>query len=110
MHGRPTASIDQLLRTAITSKRLIQFDYEDYLRIAEPHDYGEIGGEKQLLIYQIGGESRSGRIPDWRLMRIASMKHLRILNKTFAGGRAIPSGKHKKWDELIVRVKGRGAN
>jgi hypothetical protein len=59
---------------------------------------------KQLLIYQIGGESRSGKIPDWRLMRVAAMKRVRILNKEFAGGRAIPSGKHKKWDQLIARV------
>jgi hypothetical protein len=103
-HRRHASSIDQLLRTAIASKRLIQFDYDDYLRIAEPHDYGTIGGMKQLLIYQIGGESRSGKIPDWRLMRVAAMKRVRILNKEFAGGRAIPSGKHKKWDQLIARV------
>lgn len=104
-HSRRGSSIDQLLRTAITSKRLIQFDYDDYLRIAEPHDYGTIGGEKQLLICQIGGESRSGKIPDWRLVRVAAMKGVRILNKGFAGGWAIPSDKHKKWDSLFIRVK-----
>lgn len=107
--GRHAPSIDQLLHRAIASKRLIQFDYENYLRIAEPHDYGAIGGERQLLVYQIGGESRSGKIPDWRLMRVSAMKRVRILNKEFAGGRSIPSGKHKKWDQLIARVEGSGA-
>lgn len=107
--GRHAPSIDQLLHRAIASKRLIQFDYENYLRIAEPHDYGAIGGERQLLVYQIGGESRSGKIPDWRLMRVSAMKWVRILNKEFAGGRSIPSGKHKKWDQLIARVEGSGA-
>lgn len=104
MHSRAASSIDKLLRTAITLKRLIQFDYEDYLRIAEPHDYGEIGGDKQLLVYQIGGQSRSGTIPNWRLVRVAAMKRVRILNKRFAGARSIPSGKHKKWDRLFIRV------
>lgn len=103
--GRRTASIDQLLRTAIASKRLIQFDYEDYPRVAEPHDYGVISGEKQLLVYQIGGESRSGKLPDWRLVRVAAMKRVRILSKTFPGGRSIPSGKHKKWDQVLARVE-----
>ena len=104
VHDRPPSSKDQLLRTAIASKRLIQFDYEDYPRIAEPHDYGIIGEEKQLLVYQIGGESRSGQIPNWRLVRVAAMNRVRMLNKKFAGGRSIPSGEHKKWDELFIRV------
>jgi hypothetical protein len=98
------SSVDHVLREAIASKRLIQFDYEDYPRIAEPHDYGVISGEKQLLVYQIGGESRSGNLPDWRLVRVAAMKRVRILSKTFPGGRSIPSGKHKKWDLLLARV------
>lgn len=107
-HSSPALSSDQLLRTAIASRRLIQFDYENYLRIAEPHDYGVIGGEKQLLIYQIDGESRSGTIPNWRLVRVAAMNRVQILSKEFAGGRSIPSGKHKKWDQLIARVEGPG--
>jgi hypothetical protein len=99
-----SSSIHRLLRTAIASKRIIQFDYDNYPRIAEPHDYGTIGGEKQLLIYQIGGESRSGKIPNWRMVRVAAMKRVRMLSKAFAGGRAIPSGRHKRWDQLFARV------
>ena len=106
-HWRPVSSMDGLLRRAIACRRLIQFEYEDYLRIAEPHDYGVIGGEQQLLIYQIGGESRSGKLPDWRLVRVTAMKRVRILSKEFAGGRSAPSGRHKKWDRLLARVKER---
>ena len=105
-HWPPSSPMDRLLRRAIASRRLIQFEYEEYLRIAEPHDYGAIGGEQQLLVYQIGGESRSGKLPDWRLMRVAAMKKPRILRNGFAGGRSVPSGRHKKWDRLLARVKG----
>jgi hypothetical protein len=105
---RSTSSVDQVVREAIAAKRLIQFEYEGYLRIAEPHDYGVIGGEHQLLVYQIGGQSRSGTIPNWRLVRVTAMKEVRMLSKEFAGGRSIPSGRHKKWDQLIARVQGQG--
>ena len=106
-HGVDAQAGDARLRFAITNRRLIQFRYDGNLRLAEPHDYGTIGGEKQLLIYQISGESRSVKIPDWRLVRVAAMKRARVLDKEFAGGRTIPSGNHKKWDQLIARVKGR---
>lgn len=36
------------------------------MRIAEPHDYGIRDGVAQLLVFQVGGESRSGTLPNWR--------------------------------------------
>lgn len=94
---------DQLV-SAIERRRLIRFTYHALPRVTEPHDYGVIHGVEQLLVYQVGGESRSKKLPDWRLIRIAEIKHLRILNREFPGGRLVPSGKHKKWDQLFARV------
>lgn len=94
---------DQLL-SAIERRRLIRFEYHELPRVAEPHDYGIINGVEQLLVYQVGGESRSKKLPDWRLVRVAEIKQLRILDKRFPGGRPVPSGKHKKWDPIFARV------
>jgi len=94
---------DQLL-SAIGRRRLIRFEYHKLPRVAEPHDYGVINGVEQLLVYQVGGESRSKKLPDWRLVRVAEVKQLRILDKRFPGGRPVPSGKHKKWDLILARV------
>ena len=61
--GESKRSIDQLLREAIRSKRLIEFEYDGLRRVAEPHDYGVQNGIMKLLVYQVRGDSKSGRLP-----------------------------------------------
>jgi hypothetical protein len=97
-------SVHDRLCFAIKNKRLIQFEYRDCRRIAEPHDYGMFNGIEQVLVYQLRGETKSKRLPDWRFIRVAGMKRLKVLEDTFPGGRAVPSAQHKKWDELFIRV------
>jgi hypothetical protein len=104
LHASRLTSIDELLRFAIKNKRLIEFEYQRRLRLAEPHDYGILNGASKLLIYQVRGESMTEGIPDWRMVLVADIRRLRVLKETFPGGRAVPSGKHKKWDQLFIRV------
>ena len=99
----PTTSIDELLRTAIEQKRLIQVSYKNKTRIIEPHDYGVHNGSIKLLGYQVGGSS-SGRLPNWRWMEANSISDIHLLKRTFRGGRPSPSDKHHKWDQLFKRV------
>ena len=96
-------SIDELLRTAIDRKRLIWVSYRDKARIVEPHDYGVHKGSIKLLGYQVGGSS-SGRLPNWRWMEVASISDIRLLKRTFPGGRPSASNKHHQWDQLFKRV------
>jgi len=104
MTSKPRLPVQRLLRSAIRARRLIAFTYHDLPRIAEPHDYGVLNGIEHLLVYQVAGESRSRKLPDWRLIRVAEMKRLKLLDRTFPGGRPVPSGKHKHWDHLFLRV------
>ena len=101
---RQPGSVHDLLCFAIDNKRLVEFQYKGLLRIAEPHDYGIIDGVGKLLVYQLGGESRSGSLPDWRTPKVADIRGLQVLEETFPGGRSVPSGKHKKWEKLFKRV------
>jgi len=96
-------STDELLRTAITQRRQIRFWYDGKERIAEPHDYGIQNGRPRLLAYQIAGQSNSGRLPAWRLVDVAGMTRLEILDRKFSGGR-LASGRRHKWEQLFVRV------
>ena len=96
--------IHQQLCSAIKRKRLIEFIYQNLRRVAEPHDYGILNGTEHLLVYQVAGQSRSMKLPDWRLVRITEIKQLKVLDKEFSGGRPVPSSKHKKWDQLFIRV------
>jgi hypothetical protein len=96
---------ERLLRFAITHRRLIRFKLGGPHRIAEPHDYGIRNGVPQLLAYQVGGESRSGRLPNWRWILLELVTELEVLEETFAGGRGGSARNHSHWDELFLRVE-----
>ena len=102
--GQSMRLVDQLLRGAIRNKRLIEFEYQQLKRMAEPHDYGIQNGIKKVLVYQVSGGSKSGRLPDWRLIAIASMERVRVLDERFHGSRAKDVYEHKKWDQVFARV------
>ena len=52
--------MDDELRRAIGSKRLIRVTYKSRTRVAEPHDYGLLNGTVKLLVYQVSGANRTG--------------------------------------------------
>lgn len=79
------------------------FQYQGCQRTAEPHDYGIVEGTRKLLIYQIRGESKT-KSKGWKLIKENEIRQLQVLEETFPGGRAVPTGKHKKWDQLFIRV------
>lgn len=96
--------MDAWIRQAIAEKKLVEFQYQGYARIAEPHVYGRHGGVEQLLVYQVRGGSKSGRLPDWRRVDLPEVSGLNILDETFPGRRANPSGEHSPWDETFAIV------
>jgi hypothetical protein len=99
-----SASVHDLLFFAVKNKRLISFTYQGYLRVAEPHDYGMLNKVRALLVYQVRGESKTGGVPGWKHIRESGIRGLQILDEPFPGGRAVPSGQHKKWDKVFIRV------
>src|SRR5688500_19022904 len=98
------AETNRLVRQAIRERRLVRFELHGLVRIAEPHDYGVKNNTPQLLVYQVGGASRSGRLPNWRRINLLEVSGLTILDQRFGGGRSTPTGKHSEWDELLMRV------
>ena len=98
-----TAKHTRLIQ-AITERKLITFQYQGKSRLAEPHDYGILRGARRLLSYQLGGESMTGGLPDWRLVEVGEMAKLEITDRKFVGNRSAPMGQHYKWDLLFARV------
>jgi hypothetical protein len=77
-----------MIRNAIANKEVIEFTYHGYPRIAEPHVYGIKNGKRQILVYQIGGSTSSGKIPDWRRINLDEISGLRVVKKQkFSGPR-----------------------
>ncbi len=97
--------MNQQIVKAIREKKVIEFDYQGYHRVAEPHVYGQNHGVDQLLVFQIGGGSSSGNLPDWRRVDIHEMTNLLITEKTFHGARPNVSGKHSTWDSTYEIVR-----
>jgi hypothetical protein len=96
---------DALIRFAIANRRLIRFTMHGRVRIAEPHDYGIRDEVPQLLVYQVGGESNSGKLPNWRWVLLPKASSFELLEETFSGGRIAPSGQHSRWQRLFARVE-----
>lgn len=99
-------ALNQVLTRAIRTKHLLRFLYKNRERIVEPHDYGIQHGVARLLSWQVGGQS-SGRLPGWRWFDVSDMQDIEMLDKRFAGNRDFPSGKHRRWDEIFIRVEPR---
>ena len=97
-------SVDFVLRTAIRDRRLITFTLHGYERRAEPHDYGVINRVPKLFFYQVGGQSRSGRPVGWRWAVLDEIQDLQVLDETFRGDRAVPSGRHVHWEALYATI------
>ena len=99
-------SLDEQLRSAIASRHLIQFRYDDRLRVAEPQDYGVQKGATKLLVYQLwepGGKRRNG-VRGWRLLEVSKISGCVILPRTFRGTRVEARQRHYQWDVLYARV------
>jgi hypothetical protein len=78
--------IDEVLRTAIVQKHLIELVYKGRRRMIEPHDYGVHKGSVKLLGYQLAGAS-SGPLPNWRWFEIDLITDIGLLDRGFRGGR-----------------------
>ena len=98
-----TSACDASLRFAIANKRLILFLYNTKWRVAEPHDYGVKAGAPKLLVYQVRGESTTV-VRGWKLLDVAKMHQLAILDESFRGTRVKPEQHHMRWDEVFERV------
>ena len=93
---------DRHIRFAIANRRLIQFTYGSTSRLAEPHDYGIQRGVVRLLVYQQRATPFSR---GWRLLEVAKITELEVLDVTFAGSRRDPHSHHFTWDALFARVE-----
>jgi hypothetical protein len=100
---RASGPIDKLLRDAIAQKRRLILWYDGFLRDVEPHDYGLKDGQIKVLCYQVGGGSRSGKLPEWRTLAVVKITSAELAVSSFPGAREVPS-EHIEWDELYASV------
>ena len=96
---------DQRIRYAIANRHLLKFVLYGLTRIVEPHDYGIRNGAPQLLVYQVGGASQSGKLPSWRWVVLGHASDFEVLDEIFAGSRNAGVKHHIQWDRIFARVE-----
>jgi putative addiction module CopG family antidote len=98
------AEVDRNLRAAIEGLHTIEIETAGRTRIGEPHDYGVMNGKLVLLLYQTGGYSRSGGLPQWRHILVTKITAVHLLDETFRGGRKTKKSTHRRWQKVISRA------
>ena len=96
--------VDQLIRKAMDERRRLKLRLYGLSRIVEPFEYGIRKRERQLLAYQVGGESRSGDLPDWRWIKLEQATEIEVLDEPFGDERPSPKDTNFTWDRLLVRL------
>ncbi len=80
--------MNQIICDAIHNRRVLKFTYHGHHRVVEPHAYGLSQAENEVIrCYQTGGTSDSGKVPDWRLMRVDQVESLTVTEEHFVGER-----------------------
>ncbi|MEA9415424.1 hypothetical protein [Flavobacterium sp. PL02] len=79
--------MNQEIIEAIENKNLVEFNYDDELRIVEPHCYGLSTKNNEILrAYQVDGYSSSGKM-GWKLYDLAKAEDINILEDSFERSR-----------------------
>ncbi len=73
-----------LITKAIENKKLLEFKYQGFYRVVEPHTFGVFSNGNELLIaFQIDGESKSRRPPFWSNFQVTEIEDLFIMDDSF---------------------------
>ena len=94
--------MNQTICDAIRNRCVLQFTYADHPRIVEPHAYGlkKRTLKEGLRCYQMGGTSRSGKVPGWTLLEVDKIEFLIMTNEHFEGVRP----KYSKGDKDMSKI------
>jgi hypothetical protein len=88
-----------LFRNAILSEQQVLCSYGGRHRELCPHIIGtNKSGEEVVLAWQFAGES-SGRLPQWRCLKLANVNHARTRN-----GRWYAGGSHKTEQKCVTEI------
>jgi len=86
----------KLIAEAIEKMKLLEFNYQGFYRVVEPHTFGMFNNGNELLIaYQIDGGSKSRKPPFWSSFQLTEIEDLSISQESFSE----PIDGYKKGDK-----------
>lgn len=73
---------------AISSRRLLELDYNGKRRLVEPYSHGFSSDGREMLVgFQRSGGSDSGQIEGWKAMAVDRIEHLVVVDVSFIPAR-----------------------
>jgi len=91
---------------AIKNKKLLQFRYDDRVRVVEPHLLGRNTAEHDVLsAYLVRGYTESDARPLWRLYLMREMKQLSVLDESFSEPRKDYNPKDQRMERIYCRLE-----
>lgn len=103
--GMQPADINQQLCAAITRRSLIMFEYDDLIRVVEPHRVGiNSAGHAMLSGWLRAGYSRSDPGGGWRNYLLSDLRALQVLDAPFAGTRPGYSAHDARMREVLCQL------
>ncbi len=89
---------EAILKAAILDMSVVEFYYDGLRRIVWPHALGVTSkGNVALRAYQVDGQSKSGKIPDWHLFTVDKILALSMVTESFDG----PASGYRKGDSSL---------
>jgi hypothetical protein len=74
----------KIISEAIEKRKLLEFNYQGFYRVVEPHTYGIFSNGNELLIaFQVDGGSKSRKPPFWSNFQLSEIEDLSIMEESF---------------------------
>jgi len=80
--------MDADIAKAIHHKLVLEFEYNEHLRVVEPHAYGlSMTNHEVIRGYQVKGTTDAGSVPQWHLFEVKQITKLKVTDRHFGGMR-----------------------
>lgn len=90
-----------LLAQAIAERKLLELQYDGFVRLVGPHAYGvDANGVEKLRCWQVSGGSDSGERSGWKLFMVGRMRSTTMCEGQFSSVR--PG--YKRQDPTMLRI------
>ena len=88
MSATQIATAEATLTQAVLARRVVAGRYiaggDDGVRVFYPHVlYRSAAGELLVDVFQVDGPTRGGQLPGWRVLKLAGLRDLRVLDAVF---------------------------
>lgn len=89
------------IEVAIEDRHLLEFRYDGFRRVVEPHAFGVSNrGRYTLRAYQVAGGSESGQSEGWKLFHVGEMQAIVVSPARFEG----PRPDYRRDDRVFSRI------